>query len=424
MEKIDVLWCIEHIAREMDVACAVKCLAEARYGLKIEIRHLYLHARESMERYQPAVVALPFFYNSKDLALEDYVRKWPSAIIFNLAWEEIFYKGHLKLKAPADDFTRRRVIHHAWGDFFKRYLLENGVEERHVFLNGNPAYQLYLGPYSEYYRDRGWLAQKYGLDKDKRWVIVPENYRWAFITDATIDWRSGQGSDRAELLAMREFAGDSLGHLLGWCNAAAARDRLEIIFRPKPVTMLTEMEDFYNRRVGGSRPAGLHLIKGESVREWILAGDVVISSFSTTLIEAAIAGRPTYMVEPLPISESFAADWYQYVPRIRNETEFDRACREQAAAGADRLKAWAAGEMLANGDPISRLADFLHDLVKRPPAPVTLRSRLAQLAGQWRHPYRKTYFNPRTHENDRFDDDDVDRKVDEWSKILPKPGDR
>ena len=48
---------IEHIAREMDVACAVKCLAEARYGLGIEIKHIYLHARENMKKYQPKVVA-------------------------------------------------------------------------------------------------------------------------------------------------------------------------------------------------------------------------------------------------------------------------------------------------------------------------------------------------------------------------------
>ena len=82
MKKIDVLLLIEHIAREMDVACAVKCLAEARYGLGIEIRHIYLHARENMKNYQPRIVILPFFYNSKDLAIDDYVKRWPSAIFF------------------------------------------------------------------------------------------------------------------------------------------------------------------------------------------------------------------------------------------------------------------------------------------------------------------------------------------------------
>jgi surface carbohydrate biosynthesis protein len=418
MKRIDVLWLIEHIAREMDVACAVKCLAEARYGLGIEIRHIYLHASENMEKYQPKVVALPFLYNAKDLAIDDYVRRWPSSIFFDLAWEEIFYKGHLKMKAPADDFSRHMVIHQAWGDFFKRYLVQNGVEESNVFLNGNPAYQLYQNPYNNYYKDKNWLAEKYGLDNKKRWIIIPENYRWAFINDGTINWRVSQGADRNELLGMCEFARDSLYYLLKWCNETAKQGQLEIIFRPKPVTMLTEMESFFKERVAELRSAGLHFIKGESVREWILASDVVISSFSTTLIEAAIAGRPAYMVEPLPISESFSADWYEHVPRIRNETEFQKACLEKAAQGPNPLEAWAEGEMLANGDPISKLADFLHALTQKQPTPVSPLSTFTRMLRRLRHPYRKTYFNPGTHENDAFDDKYVNKKVEEWSKIL------
>lgn len=444
MKRIEVLWLIEHIAREMDVACAVKCLAKARYGLEIEIRHVYLHAAENMQKYRPKVVALHAFYNSQDLAIKDYVARWPSAVFFDLAWEEIFYKGHLRMKAPADDFTRHRVIHHAWGDFFKRYLVQNGVEEKNVFLNGNPAYQLYLSPYNGYYRDKNWLAQKYGLDKNKRWIIVPENYRWAFINDGTIDWRVSQGADRNELLGMREFARDSLCYLLKWCNETAKDGRLEIIFRPKPVTMLTEMEGFFNERVAEPRSAGLHFIKGESVREWILASDVVISSFSTTLIEAAIAGRPAYMVEPLPLSESFSADWYEYVPRIQNEAEFKTACLENTSPKLNSLKAWAEGEMLSNGDPISNLADFLYSLTRHSKVSVVRPVNFININNILRHlktkgiknylsirmlPYRliqllrgfnpkKNYFNPRTHEDDVFDDDYVNKKVEEWSRIL------
>lgn len=310
------------------------------------------------------------------------------------------------------------VIHQAWGDFFKRYLVQNGVEESNVFLNGNPAYQLYLSPYNKYYKDKNWLAEKYGLDNKRRWIIVPENYRWAFITDDTINWRVSQGADRNELLGMREFARDSLYYLLKWCNETAKQGQLEIIFRPKPVTMLSEMESFFKERVAEPKSEGLHFIKGESVREWILASDVVISSFSTTLIEAAIAGRPAYMVEPLPISESFSADWYEHVPRIRNAAEFQTACLEKAAHGPNPLKAWAEGEMLANGDPISKLADFIYTLTQQKPISISLRSRFMLMLSRLRHPYRKNYFNPRTHEDDTFDDSHVNAKVAEWRNIL------
>jgi surface carbohydrate biosynthesis protein len=447
MRKIEVLWLIEYIAREMDVACAVKCLAEKRYGLQIEIKHVYLHARENMQNYQPRVVVVPWFYSSKDLAISDYVKRWPSATFFNLAWEEIFYKGHLKIKAPGDDFTRHEVVHHSWGDFFKRYLVHNGVEENNIFMNGNPAYQLYLNPYNKYYRDKEWLAQRYGLDLNKRWIIIPENYSWAFITDSKIKGRVSLGADFNEMSSMRQFARDSLRHLLKWCNDTAKHGQLEIIFRPKPVTPLNEIEGFFVEQVTGRRSAGLHFIKGESVREWILAGDVVISSFSTTLIEAAIAGKPAYMVEPLPIPESFSADWYKYVPRIRNEAELRTACLGKAPPELNSLKAWAEREMLANGDPISNLADFVYSLTQRQCTPVITNSRkinelkvsIPKIRRDYfnvrKLPYRliylmiylfyggktrKNYFNIRTHENDAFDEEYVGIKIKEWRDLLQR----
>ena len=404
----------------MDVACAVKCLAEERYGLRIEIKHVYLHASDVMKRCRPQVVAVPFFYCSTDLAIGDYVERWPDTVFFNVAWEEIFYKGHLNIKAPSDDFARYRVIHHAWGDFYKQYLVEHGVVEENVFVNGNPAYQLYLSPYNQYYKDRDWLAQRYGLDKHKRWIFVPENYRWAFINDNTMKWRVSQGADLDELLEMREFARDSLAELLRWCNQMGSHPDLEIVFRPKPVTMLKEMEDFFSEHVGERRSVGLHFLKEESVREWILASDVVISSFSTTLIEAAIADKSIYMVEPLPISEDFSADWYDHVPRIRDWPEFEITCLDGSQGDNNRrLRTWAQNEMLARGDPISNLADFLHQLVKKPQRKNILRGIRDMTRGlRYLKKPDKRYFNPRTHENDRFDDDQVNVKLMEWRRVL------
>lgn len=420
MKKIDILWLAEHVARELDVACAVKYLVEKRYGLKIEIKHIYLHANEVMKEYRPKIVAVPFLYNSSDLAISDFLKRWPHAIYFNLAWEEIFYKGHLTIKAPSDNFARDNVIHHAWGDFYKKYLIENKVAENNIYVNGNPAFALYLSPYKQFYRQRDWLAEKYGLAQDKKWILVPENYRWAFIKDYTIKWRTSQGADVKELLEMRKFAKDSLIQLLQWCNHTAKNHKLLIIFRPKPVTMLKEMEDFFNENVRENKSDELCFIKGESVREWILACDMVISSFSTTLIEAAIAGKPAYMVEPLPIIDSFSADWYQYVPCIKNGRQFENVCVNGITDEKNELKMWAMNEMLNNGDPISNLSDFLYQLVKRYEEKQVPFSELTEIfcrAAQGIRP-KKNYFNTRTHENDRFDDELITDKTNRWSDLL------
>jgi len=104
--------------------------------------------------------------------------------------------------------------------------------------------------------------------------------------------------------------------------------------------------------------------KAETVRDWILASDVVISSYSTSLIEAAVACKPIYMVEPVPIPESLQCDWYEFVPRIYASAEFKEACLALTENGDHELRRWTEESMLANGDPITGLADFIGHLVE------------------------------------------------------------
>jgi surface carbohydrate biosynthesis protein len=365
MKKIDVLWLLEHKVREMDVACAVKSLLQTRYGLDITIQNVYLHANEAMKKYVPNVVIFPFLYRTSDLAIEDYIQVWPGATYFNLAWEQVHYKAHLKMKAPGDDFTKKRVIHHAWGEFYKNYLVASGVPLEHTFVNGNPVYQLYKEPYRKYFKQRAELAKQYSLDPSKKWVFIPENYKWAFFSDDKLQRSAERGGNLEEHLNMRAFCRESLSHLLRWCNEAGKNESVEIIFRPRPATNSQLMEDFFREHVG-TPSKHLHFTKAETVRDWIQTSDVVISSYSTSLIEAAVAGKSIYMAEPIPIPESLFCDWYGFVHRIYDSAGFEEACLAPIENNNCELQIWAQNEMLANGDPIKGLADFIADLVRNP----------------------------------------------------------
>jgi hypothetical protein len=168
----------------------------------------------------------------------------------------------------------------------------------------------------------------------------------------------------------------------------------------------------------------LHFIKEESVREWILASDVVISSFSTTLIEAALAGKSAFMVEPFTLIKSFYNEWYDHVARIKNFAEFEEACLDKSNGANSELRNWARCEMLAKGDPIAGLAEMLSELAGWPPGKSDSRSELTSgiqvLKQLTTRALRldKAYFIPRTHENDIFNDDLVNRRTRRWSQVL------
>ncbi len=410
--ELDVLWLVEHVARELDVACAAKALAESRYGLKISIKNIYYHAKDVLRNFEPRVVVHPFFYFMKGaLATEDFVGAWPNSIHFNLAWEQIHYKAHLKIKAPSDDFTKQKVIHHAWGDFYKDYLITNGVDAQNIFVNGQPAYQLYKAPYREYFKKREQLAELYSLRPNDRWIFIPENYRWAFIGKKIKHFKD-LGGDEQEIQQLSEFCTHSLKILLQWCNRVGSQDGITIIFRPRPAVNSSIMMDFCRENVGPPAP-NLHFIKNESVRDWIMASDLVMSSYSTSLIEAAVAEKPIYMIEPLRFPDALSCDWYAHAPRIATADDFEKACFNNSPSAADfRLKLWAEKNLLAYGDPIERLAGFVQQLVERHKQYGSLTAKSYKILEE------KKYFNLLTHENDVFDDNHIEQLIETWRRAM------
>jgi surface carbohydrate biosynthesis protein len=408
---IDVIWLVEHAARELDVACAAAAILKAQYGLTVQIRNLYYHTEEILCSNSPKMVVHPFFYVLRGaLATEDIVFRFPEAIHLNLAWEQIHYKAHVNIKAPSDEFSKKNVIHHAWGGFYQAFLLNAGVDPQNIFLNGQPALQLYRRPYCGYYKSRSQLAVENGLDEGARWVFVPENFRWAFIGSKIKQFLSLGGNEK-DILELRDYCIESLKLMLQWCSLAATQlPGIEIIFRPRPAVNSHIMTGFFQEHVG-EIPPRLHFNKKESVREWILASDVVISSYSTSLIEAAIANKPLYMFESIPFPESLHCDWYAHAPRIRSHGDFREACYSPTSCSGSKLKEWAETTLCSTDDPIQSLSDHIAHLVRKTPA----RQGISQ---KTTGPTGKKYFNETTHEMDVFSDVDIASRVERWNRCL------
>ena len=410
-KKIDVLWLVEHVARELDVACAVKAIAECKYGLKIEIRNLYQHIKEYLVEFEPKVVVHPYVYFVKGaLATEDIFERWPDAVHVNAAWEQIHYKAHKKIKAPSDDIAKKGVIHFAWGDFYRDYLLEHGVPSDKIVNNGHPAYQLYKEPYRSFFSGRTELSRLFGLDHSKRWIFVPENYRWAFA-QKKLDFFVSLGGDREELTDLVNFSIPSLKSLLLACLAASKHNDLEIIFRPRPAISTSRILDFFKSQIGEDT-GNIKFIKEGTVREWILASDQVVSSYSTSLLEASTAGKPAWMYEPLPIPDSLHCEWYEYAPRLKTPEEFVEICGTgNFSTHCVPLADWVRKNLISGYDPIERLA-----------------SELSRLSGSTTSGYRvgnlpsnliqRKYYNQDSHEMDSFSAMEVSDLGKRWTKHL------
>lgn len=427
-----VLALIEHVDRELDFVAAVKHLA-AREGVTLEVRQFYADAPLLLAGEAPRIVLTPFFYAADDLTLRDYVRAWPDTAFFNLAWEQLFYPAHQKLKAPRDKMARERVTHLAWTEQYRDFLAAHRVAAENVRLTGHGVYGLLDEPYRRYFPDRAALAAKHELDPAKPWVFVPENYRWAFFTDYKLRGMSRRGVARDDLFDMRAYCRRGLVTLAHWCEALASRGDAEVIVRPRPATSVDEISRFFAAEAGLSAP-GFRMIKAETAREWSLASDAVVSSYSTVQIEAALAGKRVLRIAPEPAPAALRYDWSELVAPVRTQAEFLDACLgDEGAPGP--LAEWARNSFFAAGDPIAAAARAIVSATRaaydRPP-PRTRAKRLpaalheAVLAAPdaeardalFRERLRSYSFNRGTHEKDLFEPGDVEARVARWADIL------
>jgi len=438
-KRAGIVLFVEHVVRELDVACAVKYLAGRRHGLAVEIASIAMYLPRTLERYQPRVVVVPYCYAASNFGLRDILPVWPEAVYVNLAYEQIFRKHQQAPKAPSDAFARRHVLHQAWGDFYAQYLQEHGVLRDNIFVNGNLSYALYQAPYRSFFDPRSKLAERFRLDPNNRWVLVPENYGAAFHSDAIVQGFIQKGHNEAE--ALRDFALASLRQAVQWWSRAAEQGGAEVIVRPRPATPTASFMQVC-RDVLGQFPQHLHIIKDGTVREWILASDVVASSYSTTLIEASIASKPICMFVPIPFPDFLYAEWYDLVPRAESLSEFlEMVIGPASATNSQPLRAWAVRTMMNHGDPISNLVDYLA-AVYRGERPIPDRPSISDFAipapqrtprvsrvSRWPGWVRKTWAWMRramgrqrlsAHEQDEFGEHDVAQRVSKWAQVLGK----
>lgn len=430
-KSLDVLWCVEHVARELDLACAVAAILRRR-GIDVAIESLIYNRDELTRRYRPRIVAVPYFYSAGDLGVHDLCLTMPSSIFVNLAFEQLFSVGNMRFKRPRDVLAQEHVTHLSSGPNFTDFLTSSGVCPSRMATTGSLPMGLYRHPYQDYfagYRDR--FAEQFSLDTNLPWVFFPENFAAAFFSDRELQVRIDLGCDADEVRTYRSHSQKSLAATMQWCATLARSGAAEIIVRPRPATSINHFRDAVRDVLGSVPEAHLHFIKDSTVRHWTLAADTTVSTFSSTVVEAAVAGRPASLLTPEPIPPSMHCPWHDHADRITDLDAFmDLPKRHWDASRDGCLAEWTKRELLGTGDPIETTAETLAAILQgRRPAPILPHSPLTKrIAGvsklRWRGLVRKSLrrvgvaHHKVTHQNDHFTQDQVQRQIDRWDDLL------
>jgi hypothetical protein len=197
----------------------------------------------------------------------------------------------------------------------------------------------------------------------RKWVLFPENYLFAFFSDQQLrDLARRQNADLKFLEQARTYCDRSLEKFFGWAKDLDGENDPIVILRPRPATTQDQMINFMHR-VTGTLVSNPQIIKAGTAREWILAADHVISSHSTTLIEAALAGKMIHMFLPEPRPEALDGEWHDFVPPLKDRDAFLNTVRQKTVemTGSD-LADWARARLFPVGDPLDAIAEVIGHL--------------------------------------------------------------
>ena len=313
-KKVDILFLFEKSTRELDSLCLLKKKLND-LNFSCEIIQQNTQQAYAIKNFKPSVVVLPFCYQNRSNNI--FFKFWRNSHYISLNWEQFFYQGNKAAKTPKGHFASKIVKHCAWSDKYSKLLIENGVPRENIWKTGSFSFELCDNKYRGYFLDKAKIATKWKLDPNKKWVFFPENFGWAFYSKEMLQQMVDDGQSVEQVNFMNNFCKEYFASTIKWLIRLAEEEEIELIFRPRPATSVQDIEEAITNSVT-KLSSSFRIIKEETVKDWIYASDIVLSSYSTTLIEAALIGKPTAMLIIGELPKIFEQEWHSRCKKVVN----------------------------------------------------------------------------------------------------------
>lgn len=354
--KIDILFFVEHIARELDVANVVaEHIRIINPTVKIVIASALYQIRETVDKYEPNVVVTPYCYAEDSFIYRHLLPVYGCNVRYiNLAYEQICSRKNIHKKLPTDSFSKKHVKHVVWSNYFAELMREVGVRPEKIVVNGNPNFNLLTDEYKSYYPDRESIAQRFSLDTSKKWIFIPENYGPVFWSEHKINAKIAAGFSERFVKEYVQISKDSFTQFLSWIAALAESDTYQIILRPKPTINLASYQEYLSEHISLDN---ILVTKSMSIRDWIHGSDIVLSNLSTSVLDAVVANKHAALVKPIKYPSEYAADWHDEMTQITSYEDLKKFIQQPHTESIDRIRSWV-GDYF-NHEALKNLAEIL-----------------------------------------------------------------
>ena len=304
----------EHITREGVAICDLKNKLEEN-GFKVWMFSIIFElskAKFVSIFNRPDIIILPWFVDDvHESIIYTFIKSNPNVKIINLHHEQIGSKSSEKTLIPRTGLTKNGCYHFAWGEYFSNKLLEYGVNQDKIFITGNIRNDASVRTCSI---DKNTLANKYGLNPNKRWVLFAENRGWILMHNnpATFEELNKRGMTKKDITNWVDYTKRSLAAFEIEVKKLDDKffENFEFIYRPHPGTILFD-------NLGDK----VKIISERSIYDWIINCDLFVTCESTSIFEAEMCNKPCVTidwVDPLPELKMTGVSEYKHINNLND----------------------------------------------------------------------------------------------------------
>ena len=361
VKEVDFLMIYEHKVRELENLCLIKYELERR-GYKVVIKHI--EDEEALDAVKPiyhakVVITMACYQNA---SLEWHTKDFVAFDkVIDMQWENIVYPKDERA-GVFKNYTGigREVVRVSWGEANKRRLLKAAhMEERNIKVVGHVGMDFLRDQLKGYYLSREELFSQYDLPVDKKVLLFASPFYADNLSEQYIAGMCRKhGEDWRDYYA---FMMKSEQKILEWmerlCNS---RDDIVVIYRPHPGHIGEHMSEVE------ARCANFRVISELSVKQWILACDLIYTGNSSTIVEAFFAGKMCYLLFPYDVTDGYELKLISKGEKIKDYESFYRSAVGEG--GSFPIAREAINDIYLVDDVPSyiKFADMAEEVVKDP----------------------------------------------------------
>ncbi|MCR5502494.1 MAG: hypothetical protein K6F53_05770 [Lachnospiraceae bacterium] len=324
MERLDFLFIYEHKVRELENLCLMKYELDRR-GYRTKI--LYIDEAYYSNRDYPVidtkVLCTMACYDNYTLFwhTKEFVR---FEKVIDLQWENIVFPKDEEREGAYKNYwgIGKEVVHLSWGkQNVERLLNAAHLDPKKVKLTGHVGMDFLRAPLNRYYISREELFSRYDLPIDKKVILFASPYYSDTLSKESIEGLSVRfGDDFPEYYG---FMCESQKAVLEWFERFLKENPdVILIYRihpGHPSAIASELERKYEN---------FRIISELSVKQWIVACDMVYTGNSSVIVEAFFAKKLCRLLFPVPTTKGFELKLITESEKIRTYEEFERSVKE------------------------------------------------------------------------------------------------